>query len=96
MSVHEAREEYVGPALLATTATGEADEVQVQLHGHFEPIDGRFHWYGRIAAHAALSARHRAGTDVVLKTPYGAAAGRIADLDPWGRFRITGLGAPPF
>jgi hypothetical protein len=96
MELHDPGEAYSGPARLTTGAPGEAHEVEVQLRGHLEPIDGRFHWYGRIAADSALAARHQPGTTMVLQTPYGAAAGRIADLDPWGRFRITGFGAPPF
>ncbi|MFL6106786.1 MAG: DUF4873 domain-containing protein [Marmoricola sp.] len=93
--VHEPGEEYVGPAqLIAEDQTTLA--VQVQLRGHVEPIDGRFHWYGRIAADDTVTARHRSGSGVALRTPHGTAAGRISDVDPWGRFRITGLGAPPF
>jgi hypothetical protein len=68
----------------------------VQLRGHFQPLDGRFHWFGRIGSHDGLAARHRAGATIALRTPHGIAAGRIADVDPWGRFRITGHGTPPF
>ncbi|MCW2854920.1 MAG: hypothetical protein JWR52_535 [Marmoricola sp.] len=96
MDEHEPGEAYTGPARLATGGDDEALEVEVRLRGYLEPIDGRFHWYGRIASDVHLADRHRAGTTVVVQTPYGAAAGKIADLDPWGRFRITGLGAPPF
>ena len=93
--VHEPGEEYAGPAqLIAEDAR--ALDVEVQLRGHVEPIDGRFHWYGRIAADAEVSARHRSGAKVAVRTPHGTAAGRISDVDPWGRFRITGLGTPPF
>ncbi len=92
---HEPGEAYAGPATLAADDTA-ALEVSVQLRGHVDPNDGRFHWYGRIAADEALTATHRSGTTLALRTPYGIAAGKIADLDPWGRFRITGLGAPPF
>lgn len=93
---HEPGEEYVGVAevLDADEATGLP--VEVQLRGHFQPIDGRFHWYGRISESPALAERHRSGATIVLKTPHGIAAGRIADADPWGRFRITGHGTPPF
>ena len=71
-------------------------EVEVQLRGHFEPLDGRFHWYGRIAADDELVARHPSGSTVVLITPHGRAEGRLSDLDPWGRFRISGTGRPPY
>lgn len=102
-------EEYVGPAVVSTGSTtgdrvstgstSEADDaiaVEVQLRGHFEPIDGRFHWFGRIAPDDELAARHQAGATVTLTTPQGTATGRLSDVDPWGRFRITGTGRPPF
>jgi hypothetical protein len=71
-----------GPAALETTAT---------LRGHFEPIDGRFHWYGRLTAPSLTP-----GTTVTLTTPHGSATGRLSDLDPWGRLRVAGVGRPPF
>ena len=67
-------EEYVGPALVSTgsttAATGEI-AVDVHLRGHFEPLDGRFHWYGRIAASAELTERVRSGATVTLTTSEG-------------------------
>ena len=89
-------EEYAGPARVSAGSSGEAIDVEVDLRGHFEPLDGRFHWYGRIAACEQLSAEVRSGATVVLRTPHGSAEGRLSDVDPWGRFRITGTGRPPF
>ena len=88
--MHEPGEEYDGPAEIGDLA------VAVTLRGHFEPLDGRFHWFGRIAADEASTQQHRSGATVTLVTPHGSAEGRLSDLDPWGRFRVTGLGAPPF
>jgi hypothetical protein len=28
--------------------------VEVDLRGHFQPIDGRYHWYGRVLPHDEL------------------------------------------
>lgn len=71
--------------------------VDVELRGHFQPIDGRYHWYGRIRANAgldeAVGGRKRR---VVLRTDDGEATGEISDPDPWGRYRITGVSTPPF
>lgn len=75
--------------------TTDSVSVDVTLRGHFEPLDGRFHWYGRLAADDALS-EWQAGTTVLLTTPHGSATGRLSDIDPWGRFRISGTGRPPF
>ena len=93
MSKHEPQEEYAGPATIA--AGGTSVEVEADLRGRFEPIDGRFHWWGRIATDPALDA-HTSGATVTLETPHGAAEGRLSDVDPWGRFRISGTGKPPF
>ena len=38
----------------------------------------------------------RSGAAVVLQTPEGTAHGRLSDRDPWGRYRISGTGRPPF
>ena len=85
-------EEYAGPAQISLD---DAEiEVDVQLRGQFEPLDGRFHWYGRIATNDSLTPR--SGDTVVLTTPHGSAAGRLSDVDTWGRFRISGTGRPPF
>jgi hypothetical protein len=97
-------EAYVGAAEVSTgsttgdgSTTGEdAIPVDVQLRGHVEPLDGFFHWYGRIDANDVLAARHRSGSTVTLTTPHGSAHGRLSDVDPWGRFRISGTGRPPF
>jgi hypothetical protein len=91
-------EDYAGRAVISTGSQDDPTglEVQVRLRGHFEPLDGRFHWYGRIDVDPRLAARHRSGSEVVLTTPQGQASGRLSDEDPWGRFRISGTGRPPF
>jgi len=104
-TLHEPQEAYAGPAVLVVehSEDGEHGEhgehvehpVTVTLRGAFQPLDGHFHWYGRIAADPAL-ATVRGGSAVVLRTPHGEASGKVADLDPWGRFRVSGTGRPPF
>lgn len=86
---------YAGPAVLTTgTGTVVAD---VCLNGHFEPLDGHFHWYGRIdgAELGALagSARARLSLSVGTGAPRPALLG---ERDPWGHHRISGTGAPPY
>ena len=82
-------QQYDGPARIGLT------EVEVHLRGQFQPIDGRFHWWGRIDTDARLH-DHTSGSTVVLATPHGSAEARLSDVDPWGRFRVTGTGRPPF
>ncbi|TWF95469.1 DUF4873 domain-containing protein [Saccharopolyspora dendranthemae] len=71
--------------------------VDVVLRGHFQPIDGRFHWYGRLAPHAGISdlVGGRKAT-VTLRTTSGEATATLSDPDPWDRYRIAGTGKPPF
>jgi hypothetical protein len=82
----------------ATLRLGEATlSVQAELRGHFQPIDGYYHWYGRIAAHDELSRVLGSNkADAELTTPQGSASGQVSDPDPWGRYRITGTSRPPF
>ena len=89
-----ASEGYAGPARLVT-GTGEV-EVEVLLRGAFQPIDGRYRWYGRVGSSEQVDALVASRTPVSLRTPYGVAAARLADRDPWGRYRVTGTGRPPF
>ena len=87
-------EGYDGAATLVTD-DGEVP-VEVTLRGLFQPIDGRYHWHGRIARDERVDALGRAGATVELRIPAGAATGRLSDVDPWGRYRIAGVGRPPY
>jgi cation diffusion facilitator CzcD-associated flavoprotein CzcO len=86
---------YTGPASLRL---GDASfDVVADLRGRFEPIDGRYHWYGRLARHDGLTAALPRGRGSgVLTTPDGAAACELSDPDPWHRYRVTGVARPPF
>ena len=93
--MHDDHDGYAGQATLVI-----ADRelpVEVTLRGHFEPIDGRYHWYGRVCENAELD-RLIAGRKrtAVLRTPTGAATGELSDQDPWHRYRISGTSTPPF
>lgn len=97
MELHVPADEYAGPAVVVSSLeTSSEIEVELTLRGQFEPLDGRFHWYGRIAANARLDEHLRSGSTVTVRTPHGHAEGRLSDVDPWGRFRISGTGRPPF
>ena len=78
--VHEPEERYDGPAAIAGT------EVDVLLRGHFEPIDGRFHWWGRIAPNARIDSEQSSGNTVTLVTPHGEASGPTLRRRPVGSF----------
>jgi hypothetical protein len=86
---------YDGPAELLD---GEAAiPVTVKLGGHFDPISGKYSWYGRVAASTQVATLIAAGTRRVrLRTPFAEIETALSDVDPWGRPRVAGFGPPPF
>jgi hypothetical protein len=87
----EGHDGYQGPATLEAGSALVACDVVIT--GFFEPIAGRYRWYGR-ARGAGLDTLP--AKDVVLRTPHGTAVTTLADADPWGRYRLQGFGRPPF
>lgn len=86
---------YTGPAELID---GDAViAVTVTLSGHFDPITGKYSWYGRVAADPQVAALVASGgRKVVLRTPHGEVNTTLSDVDPWGRPRVEGFGTAPF
>ncbi|MQY22613.1 DUF4873 domain-containing protein [Nocardia macrotermitis] len=86
---------YDGPALLEVA--GLTFSVTVHLGGVFQPLDGRYRWYGRVEAHPGLTelVGERA-LPVEVWTAAGTANGTIAECDLWQRYRVQGTGLPPF
>jgi hypothetical protein len=71
--------------------------VEVDLRGHFQPIDGYYRWYGRIMVNEQITAISGGKkVPVEIRTPTHSANGEISDPDPWGRYRIMGTSTPPF
>jgi hypothetical protein len=94
-SAHPQDDGYAGPARL--TVGADQFEVEVELRGHFEPIDGQYHWYGRIASNDQLTARLTgAKADGVLETEHASSQCVLSEPDLWHRYRITGRSTPPF
>src|SRR5215472_1830349 len=88
-------EGYVGTAVLEVDRS--RFDVQVRLRGHFQPIDGRYHWYGRIDAHEGLDELLGSGkARGVLTTAEGSAPCELSEPDPSHRYRVTGISTPPF
>ena len=83
---------YAGPATVQVA--DRSVEVTAKLAGAFDPISGKYHWYGRVSA--TLDLAPLAGKPVTLRTPHGAVETTLADLDPWGRARVEGFGTAPF
>jgi hypothetical protein len=86
---------YDGPAELLGADGPVA--VDVTLRGHFDPISGRYSWYGRVAASPSVTALVGDGARrLVLRTPHTEVETALTDVDPWGRPRVSGFGAAPF
>lgn len=86
---------YTGPAELISE--GRTTPAQVRLAGHFDPISGRYTWYGRVSASPEVAELIGSGPrSVLLRTPHGEASTTLSDVDPWGRPRVEGFGAAPF
>ncbi|MGW5666619.1 DUF4873 domain-containing protein [Micromonospora sp. NPDC003776] len=80
-----------GPAWIADT------EVRLHGTGRWEPVDGRYHWAGRIEPEPRIARLLRSGRrDVAVRVGDRTAPGRLVEVDPWGGVRVTGVGAPPW
>jgi hypothetical protein len=92
---HDTDDGYDGPAELIDGDTVVA--ATVTLRGHFDPISGKYSWYGRVAAGPDVAALVANGARKVrLRTPHAEVATALSDVDPWGRPRVEGLGPAPF
>jgi hypothetical protein len=92
---HSDEDGYDGPAELIDGTTAVA--VDVRLRGHFDPISGKYSWYGRIAASPEVAELVHGGARTVrLRTPHAEVETALADVDPWGRPRVEGFGDAPF
>lgn len=87
---------YDGAATLVVA--GQAVEVTVHLDGHLEPLDGSFHWYGRIERSAAVAELKNAGatTASLVIADRAPADMRLAEYDAWGHVQVRGRGVPPY
>lgn len=97
MTDRQADDGYRGTASLRIGE--ERLDVQVELRGFFEPIDGRYRWYGRIVKDERLHLLLGGGAGQgELDTGQGSGprACELSDPDLWGRYRIAGRSTPPF
>ncbi|UVO12179.1 DUF4873 domain-containing protein [Mycobacterium sp. SVM_VP21] len=86
-------ETYDGPAVL--THNGEDYPTRVRLTGHFDPIDGQYHWQGMFFNE--LPGASVTGSKVSIRIGEHTAEGRVAERTPWGTLTVIGAaGYPPF
>ena len=90
--------DFAGPAVLS--AGDDSYDVRVWLSGRVEPVDGRYHWGGRIAAHDGVAQLVRDGRRAVtLRTADGrgsAVPARLGEVDAWGGVGVRATGTPPW
>lgn len=88
-------EGFDGPAVLVVAAA--EYDVDVHLSDHFEPLDGRTHWYGRVTQNAAVTDAKKSGaTTVGIRIDGRTCEARLAEFDAWGNLALRGVGAPPY
>ena len=89
----EREEVYDGPAVLTHR---DADyPTRVRLAGHFDPIDGQYHWQGMF--YIDLPGTNVTGSTVSVQIGEHTADGRIAERTPWGTLTVVGAaGYPPY
>lgn len=92
-SVAAGDEVYDGPATL--THDGSDHRTRVKLTGHFDPIDGQYHWQGML--YADLPGDKLTGSRVSIRIAEHTADARISGRTPWGTLSVAGAaGYPPF
>lgn len=86
-------EVYTGPAVLRHNGVDYPTEVR--LTGHFDPIDGQYHWQGMFFTD--LAGTNATGSPVSICIGDHSADGRVAERTPWGTLTVVGAaGFPPF
>lgn len=84
---------YDGPAVVGYD--GRDYPTRVRLTGHFDPIDGHYHWQGTLFAD--LPGERVTGSPVSIRIGEHDAVGRISEQTPWGTLSVVGAaGYPPF
>ncbi|MGH3523601.1 MAG: DUF4873 domain-containing protein [Mycobacterium sp.] len=84
---------YDGPAVLIYD--GQEYQTRVRLAGHFDPIDGQYHWQGML--YADLLGEKVIGSQVSVRIGEHTATARISEQTPWGTLSVAGAaGYPPF
>lgn len=79
----------------ATVDIGDgAHDVHLRLTGHFEPLDGQYHWQGTILDQ--LTGVQRLPQPATVTIANRSAAARVTERTSQGGYSVVGVGAPPF
>jgi len=84
----------------AATLRGDGVEIPVRiaLSGHVDPLDGHYHWGGRVEPDARVVGLLRDGRrDVTLEVDgFSSLPARLMEADPWGGVVVAAKGKPPW
>jgi hypothetical protein len=83
--------DYRGPASLVVG--DRAIPVTAVLAGNLNPLDGLFHWYGRVSG---VDLPRPGRTAAALTIGNESRPVRLEEVDPWGNLRVSGAGRPPY
>jgi hypothetical protein len=89
--------DFRGEAILRGADDAEIP-VRATLSGYVDPLDGRYHWGGRIGSDERVVALLRAGRrEVTLQVDGGERLpARLTEADPWGGVIVSATGRPPW
>lgn len=85
-------EAYHGPATLSTAE--HSQQVEVQLAGHVDPVDGQYHWQGTVFG--LIPDAFSKARSLTVTVGERSATARITERTPQGGHSIAGAGEPPF
>ncbi len=94
LSSHIAIEDDVYDGDATVHIGDDAHEVHLRLTGHFDPIDGQYHWQGTILERWGDVERLPQPATVTIDNR--SAAARITERTSQGGYSVVGVGAPPF
>jgi hypothetical protein len=83
---------YHGPATLSIAE--DSQEVEVQLAGHVDPVDGQYHWQGTVFG--PIPDAFKKTRSLAVTIGQRSATARITEQTPQGGHSIAGAGEPPF
>jgi hypothetical protein len=94
LSSGTAVEEEVYDGRAAVHIGDDGRDVRVRLSGHFDPLDGQYHWQGTVLEQLPGADKLPQAATVTIGNR--SAAARITERTPHGGYSVVGVGAPPF
>jgi hypothetical protein len=94
LSSHVAVEDDVYDGRATVHIGDDGCDVRVRVTGHFDPLDGQYHWQGTILE--PLPGTDKLPQPATVTIGNRSAAARITERTAQGGYSVVGVGAPPF